>query len=94
MTVNGELEGIRKGMAGALFLVRLFERTEENHQKTPNQNSLCPRHNLSTTPPATIQKRLLKPGVQKFSRNLRSLQKVTGARGVASNSSVLRAHKC
>jgi len=37
---------------------------------------------------------LLKPGVQTFSRNLSSLQKITGARGLTSNSCILRSHKC
>ena len=86
MTVNGELAGIRNGVAVALCLERLSERTEENHKKHPSQTSLCRRRNSSTAPPGTIQKiNCLNQAIQKLSRNLRSRQKITGARVVASN---------
>ena len=55
--MNGELEGIRKGMAVALLLVRLSEKNEETppQKKPPNQNSPCRRRNSSTAPPAATQ---------------------------------------
>ena len=53
LTVNGELGGIRKEMAVG-FISGTSDRTEENHKKNRNQNSLFSPP--SSGPPTAIQK--------------------------------------